>query len=242
MHRIIFRLYIVWFVIGIVLVSFDLIPSWLEWANSVFLILAGLVALLYAVETFGRSKGIILSVAIAVTTFLVEGLSAKYDVFFGNYDYTARFPPLLFGVPIGIGFAWLVMIMAGHALVAQTKNRWFAVVLAALYVVVLDLLLDPVAFVTKEYWLWNSDSAYYGIPWTNFAGWFAVAFVWQVILNFFKAQHTAVAEKRVIIVFWTIVLLFAAIAIVGKLWLAIAVSVVGFIVLELLRRWSRGRE
>lgn len=242
MNQIIFKLYLLWFVVGVVLVSLDLIPSWLEWANSVFLILAGLVALFYAMATFGQRRGLLLSVAIAVTTFLVEGLSAKYDVFFGNYDYTDRFPPLLVGVPIGIGFAWLVMIMAGHALVANIKNRFLASAIAALYVVVLDALLDPVAFVAKEYWLWNSESLYYGIPWTNFAGWFLVAFVWQTILSTFSTATASLAAKHVIIVFWTIVLLFAVIAIVHQLYFALLVTLIGFILVEGLRRWSYEKE
>ncbi|MBQ0138751.1 MAG: carotenoid biosynthesis protein [Kurthia sp.] len=219
-----------------------MIPSWLEWANSVFLILAGLVALLYATETFGLFKGLTLSILVGVTTFFVEGFSAKYDVFFGNYDYTDRFPPLLFGVPIGIGFAWIVMIMAGHALVANIKNRWFAILIAASYVVVLDLLLDPVAFVAKEYWIWASSSTYYGIPWTNFMGWFIIAFVWQFILSFFSSTTAPLAAKHAIIVFYTIVILFAVIALVHALYLALFVAIIGFIIVEGMRRWRYEKE
>lgn len=237
MPQIIYRGYLIWFVVGIVLVSFDLIPSWLEWANSVFLILAGIVALFYAMSTFGKKAGIILSLLIGITTFSIEGLSAHYDVFFGNYDYTERFPPLLFGVPIGIGFAWLVMIMAGHALTRSIASRSLKAIVAALYIVALDLVLDPVAFKSKGYWLWNSDSDYYGIPFSNFIGWFIVAIIWQFILSFFKVNFNALLSKQIKVVFWTITILFITLALVSNLYKAILYSVLLFIALEIFRRW-----
>lgn len=242
MPQVIYRFYLIWFAIGLVLVTLDLIPSWLEWANSVFLILAGAVAFFYAMATFGNTKGIIISILIGVTTFSVEGLSAHFDVFFGNYDYTDRFPPLLFGVPIGIGFAWLVMIMAGHAITSSISNKVIRIVIAALYVVALDLVLDPVAFVVKEYWIWESSSSYYGIPWTNFAGWFIIAVIWQSILAQFKTQKQPILSKQIIIVFWTIVILFTVLAFVAGLYKSLVVTFIAFCILEGLRRWNHQNE
>lgn len=232
-----YKLYIIWFMIGMVLVGFDLIPPWLEWANSVFLILAGIVALRYAMQTFGRQLGSWLCVGIGISTFSIEGLSAHYDVFFGNYDYTTLFPPLLFGVPIGIGFAWIVMIMAGHALTVNVRQPLLRIVLASFYVVALDLVLDPVAYVTKGYWIWNSDSSYYGIPWTNFAGWFVTAFVWQVILQWQSYQQVQRAQQQMQVVFWTIFVLFVWLAALDQLYVSIVVSSALFIVLQVVKKY-----
>lgn len=237
MWHLLYKLYIVWFAIGLVLVGFDLIPPWLEWANSAFLILAGIVALHYAVVTFGKRRGLILCIAIGISTFAIEGLSAHFDIFFGNYDYTTLFPPLLFGVPIGIGFAWIVMIMAGHALTVHIKQRLLRILLAALYVVALDLVLDPVAYVAKSYWIWQSDSAYYGIPWTNFAGWFVIAFVWQMILQMMPMTRHDV-EKRMRFVFYSIMALFVWLALLNGLYMAVVVSMLAFIGLSIMRRWQ----
>lgn len=237
MWHLLYKLYIIWFAVGLVLVGFDLIPPWLEWANSVFLILAGIVALHYATVTFGKRRGIALCIAIGISTFAIEGLSAHYDVFFGNYDYTKLFPPLLFGVPIGIGFAWIVMIMAGHTLTVHVRGRLLKIVLASLYVLALDLVLDPVAYVAKSYWIWHSDSAYYGIPWTNFAGWFVVAFMWQLILQAMPVkQHTI--RKRMRFVFRSIIILFVWLALLNGLYLAVSVSVLSFVVITIVRRWA----
>lgn len=237
MWHLLYKLYIVWFAIGLVLVGFDLIPPWLEWANSAFLILAGIVAFHYATTTFGKRRGLLLCIAIGVSTFAIEGLSAHFDIFFGNYDYTTLFPPLLFGVPIGIGFAWIVMIMAGHALTVYIKQRPLRILLAGLYVVTLDLVLDPVAYVAKSYWIWQSDSAYYGIPWTNFAGWFAIAVVWQTILQMMPAIRSDI-QQRMRFVFTSIVVLFVWLALLHGLYLAVIVSVLLLVALHIVRRWQ----
>ena len=237
-RQILFKLFVVWFIVGVILVGFDLIPPALEWANSVFLILAGGVALLYSTVHFGKKEGIALSVAIGVSTFLIEGFSAKLDVFFGNYDYTAKFPPLLFGVPIGIAFAWIVMIMSANAFTTSIPNRFLRAFFAGLYVVALDLVLDPVAYVAKQYWIWeHPESSYYGIPWTNFAGWFAIAFVWQFILTFVPVKDVATVGKRQVkFVFWAIVTLFVVVAAANGLYISIVVSLISLIGLELIRR------
>ncbi|MFN0311614.1 MULTISPECIES: carotenoid biosynthesis protein [Kurthia] len=232
----VYRLYLVWFTIGCILVGFSLIPPWLEWANSVFLILAGLIAVRYAMHAFGNGKGLLISIFIWIVTFSVEGLSAYFNIFFGNYDYTDRFPPLLFGVPIGIGFAWIVMVMAGHALTIRLKHRFSRAFFAALYVVLLDLILDPVAFVAKQYWIWEDNSAYYGIPASNFIGWFVVAFILQLLLPRTRKNEPSVNMiKQMRIVFWTIVILFLWIAILSKLYLAFFVGVIGFLLLQFIR-------
>lgn len=235
-----YKLYIIWFLVGMILVGFDLIPSWLEWANSVFLILAGCVVVGYAMETFGKKRGLIASILIGVATFTIEGMSAHFDIFFGSYDYTNRFPPLLFGVPIGIGFAWIVMIMAGHALTLSFKTRLVKALVAALYVVVLDLVLDPVAYVVKGYWLWDSESAYYGIPFSNFFGWFCIAFVVQLLLPRIKQLPSKQSIHRMNMVFWTIVVLFIWIALLAKLYMACIVAVISFSLLQIGRRFYNG--
>lgn len=54
----VFKLFIFWYIIGVLLLSFDLLPSWLEWANAVFLILAGALGALYFMRRFGIGIGL----------------------------------------------------------------------------------------------------------------------------------------------------------------------------------------
>ncbi|GEK33372.1 carotenoid biosynthesis protein [Kurthia sibirica] len=207
-----------------------------------FLILSGSLSILYALYTFGSKKGIMISGGIFFTTFTIEGLSAHFDIFFGNYDYTPLFPPLLFGVPIGIGFAWITMIMAGHALTIHIKNRLTRSVIAAFYVVALDLILDPVAYIVKGYWIWDDTSFYYDIPLSNFLGWFTIAFCWQLLLTTQKNNSYLFLQNKIIVVFWTIAILFIWIALLNKLFLAFTVSMIAFVLTEFLRRSAREKK
>ena len=42
-------------------------------------------------------------------------------------------------------------------------------------VLLFDIVADPIA-VNEGRWVWEKHSRYYGIPFSNFAGWFATAF------------------------------------------------------------------
>lgn len=46
------QLFLFWFAVGVVLVGFDLLPPWLEWANTVFLVLAGVMGIFISLPYF----------------------------------------------------------------------------------------------------------------------------------------------------------------------------------------------
>lgn len=224
----IFYLFLVWYAIGIILLSFDLLPSWLEWANAFFLILAGTLGFLYFVRRFGKTVGSILGIVIFLFTFIVEGAGAGADFLFGSYDYTERFAPNLFGVPIAIGFAWLMVMATSHVLA-----RWIIpsgglayAFLGAVGAVIMDLIIDPVAYQLKGYWIWEDTGWYYDIPWTNFFGWFVVSFVLHLLIDWLMKRQSlfissGLAEKRMALLYIMMIAMFVLLAALGGLWLAV---------------------
>jgi putative membrane protein len=38
------------------------------------------------------------------------------------------------------------------------------------------MLIEPVAYHVKSYWLWQASDGYYGIPWSNFVTWLVASF------------------------------------------------------------------
>jgi putative membrane protein len=94
-------------------------------------------------------------------------------------------PELPGGVPLAIGFAWLLVVVGGlftaRLLSGYVQEKpvslWPAVLLGAVLAVGLDLLLEPVAYHVKDYWEWEAPvtEGYYGVPWSNFATWFVAA-------------------------------------------------------------------
>lgn len=223
----IFRLFIIWYCIGIVLLSFDLLPQWLEWANAFFLMLAGSLGFLYFFRTFGKTAGTFLGAMIFVSTFIVEGAGAGSDFLFGSYDYTELFAPNLFGVPIAIGFAWLMVMATTHVLALSIfpNGGWSYAAAGGIGAVIMDLIIDPVAFQIKRYWIWEDGGLYYGIPWTNFAGWFIVAFTLHLLIDrLMKKQDGArsfgILEKRMVLLYILVTAMFVLLGALGGLWLA----------------------
>lgn len=227
----IFRLFIVWYCIGIVLLSFDLLPPWLEWANAFFLILAGSLGFLYFVRKFGKTAGSLLGAFIFIYTFIVEGAGAGADFLFGSYDYTELFAPNLFGVPIAIGFAWLMVMATTHvlALSIYPKGGWRYAAAGAIGAVIMDLIIDPVAFHLKRYWIWEDSGLYYGIPWTNFTGWFIVAFTLHLLIDRLMKKRGGtngfgILEKRMVLLYILVTAMFVLLGALGGLWFAAGIA------------------
>lgn len=159
---------------AMLLLSFDLMPFGMEWMSSLLLAMLGLTAGAWMWFNFG-GMGAALSAEIFVLGLGLEYVGVITGVPFGSYKYTGVLVPgLPGGVPLAIGFAWLLVVVASTFTARRFLQSVWAVSLAgAALAVGLDLLLEPVAFRVKHYWQWLApDAGYYGVPWENFAAWF----------------------------------------------------------------------
>ncbi|WP_185806821.1 carotenoid biosynthesis protein [Bacillus salinus] len=231
----IYRLFLLWFSVGVVLVGFDLLPPYLEWANLVFLVLTGVLAIIYFLKSFGLVKGWIISTIIFVVSMSVEHIGTVYGVFFGNYTYNDDFGLKLFDVPVAIGFAWLMVIGSSHAIVERlfsNKAVLLKILIGAGLSVGMDLILDPVSAVVKEYWIWNQGGLYYDIPFSNFAGWFVLAALFFIVVYLFRSESLDLDwQRRLFTVYVLVTCMFAFIGLLNGLWLASFFSSVILIVL-----------
>lgn len=226
----IYYFFLFWYACGVILLSFDILPPALEWANVVFLIAAGIIGGIYFIRTYGPSKGFAISAVIVFFSIFAEHLGVQYGILFGDYYYTQDFGPKLIGVPIAIGFAWLMVIASSHALakVIAFKQHFLVYTLTgSIIAVLMDLIIDPVAYKVKEYWIWESESIYYNIPFSNFAGWFIVAFILHLAIYFIVHKDIAsrnLWHNRMILVFILIQAMFILLALISKLWLAVIMT------------------
>lgn len=186
---------------AILLMSFDWMPFGMEWMSSLLLMMLGLTSFGWLWANLGRA-GIVLGVIIFGLGVALEYVGVLTGFPFGSYRYTGVLvPELPGGVPLAIGFAWLLVIVSGFFTARRlvsidsmpvSKGLLLAVG-GALLAVVLDLLLEPVAYHVKGYWQWlPGDGAYYGIPLSNFAAWFAAALLLNLPLAFLRRKGNAV--------------------------------------------------
>ncbi|MCA1031007.1 carotenoid biosynthesis protein [Bacillus timonensis] len=229
-EKVIYYLFLVWYTIGIILLSFNLLPPSLEWANFVYFVIIGLLTVIYFTHLFSILKGIAISLVIFFFSISVELIGVKTGLLFGNYYYTDQFGPLVFGVPVAIGLAWLMVIGSSYAVtytILGTKKTVFSIIVASLLAVLMDAIIDPVAFVIKQYWIWEATSFYYNIPMKNFLTWFVVATLLHLFIS--TMSHSNQSRKRewnhkMSSVYFLNILMFVMIAVVHELWLAIAIT------------------
>lgn len=175
---------------AILLLSLDLMPFGMEWMSSLLLAMLGIAVWGWLWANFSN-KGLALGAILFALGVAVEYIGVSTGIPFGSYRYTGVLvPEPPGGVPLAIGFAWLLIVVSGLftaqwalARLSSSHKAWQAYILGAILAVGLDLLLEPVAYHVKKYWLWESGTVgYYGVPWSNFAAWFIIALVMNLLL------------------------------------------------------------
>ncbi|WP_059282850.1 carotenoid biosynthesis protein [Bacillus coahuilensis] len=219
----IWTFFIIWYICGVILVAFDLLPPWLEWANSVFLYVSGLIVILYLLNSLEKKfYAVIISLFIIVLTIFAEHLGVEYGLIFGEYHYEKDFGIQFLGVPVTIGFAWLLVVGSSMVYFLHIKNAFLYAILTSILAVNMDLIIDPVSFVVKEYWIWEGTGFYYGIPNQNFIGWFSVSFVIQLGLFYLKQwkgfSSDPIWEARLRVLYFLVMFMFVLTAMMNGLW------------------------
>ena len=145
-----------------------------------------------------RPKFAIVSIGIVVASFGIEWLGVRTGHIFGAYLYRQTLQPSIGGVPISIGSAWFVMLVASTAVAQKIALKFLAegfgfktAFLVALLMVCFDVLMEPAA-VKLEYWTWiNGD-----IPLRNYLAWFGLGFIFAIIglqIGVFRQQLPRIA-------------------------------------------------
>ena len=107
----------------------------------------------------------------------IELVGLRYGVPFGRYRYTTLLRPRIAGLPLQIALEWVLVAVPTWGLLSVLNlSPVLFVGASALIITGWDLFYDHF-FVAIGLWRWERRSAaskvsLYGIPWTNYAGWF----------------------------------------------------------------------
>jgi len=103
----------------------------------------------------------------------VEWIGVHTHYLFGIYSYGKNLGFKLSGIPLIIGINWVVLILVTHSISLKFLNhRIFTPVLAAILMVGLDFLIEPVA-IKSDYWSWFENH----IPVFNYVCWFFISLI-----------------------------------------------------------------
>ncbi len=169
-------------------------PDWVGLSTALTAASLFAFSLTYAIAQHGLRRAVAMLMASFAIALTLEYLGSSYGILFGEYDYTDRLGPKLLGkVPAIIPIAWFMMLYPSWATAGYllTRFRLTAVPMPAVRVGIAasamtawDLSLDP-RMVADGNWVWRAAGPYFGIPLSNYLGWFVTAaliyIVWYAI-------------------------------------------------------------
>jgi len=129
----------------------------------------------------------------AFTTFCLgigaacESLSLRTSFPFGHYSFTSLMGPKLLQVPIllvlaylGIGYcSWVLsLFILGYRNKPLAGARLISLPLLASFIMLAwDLSMEAIWSTIDRAWIWRDGGLFYGVPVSNFLGWFLTAYL-----------------------------------------------------------------
>jgi len=176
-----------------------------------------------------RRKGILIFAALCVGCgTLAESIGLRTGFPFGHYYFTSVMGPEVFELPallalayLGIGYvAWiLALLILGYSGKSLHGIRVLVLpLLASLIMVAWDLSMDPSWSMIDRAWIWQDGGAYFGVPVSNFLGWFLTAYFYYQAFTLYCKGKPMLAEplQRG---FWRMAILMYAVCALGNLLL-----------------------
>jgi uncharacterized membrane protein len=189
-----------------------------------------LFAWIHGASLLGRRAILTFIVLFLVVGNVIENLGVITGFPFGHYYFTERMGPKLFHVPILLGLAYigmgyvswtlaLVILGKGDARSAFTGFRVVALPLVASFLMVAwDLSQDPVWSTIERCWIWQQGGAYFGVPPSNFLGWYFGVYIFYQLFTLYLRRRSPVLNPLPTLC-WRLPILFYALCAAGNLLL-----------------------
>ena len=151
----------------------------------------GVLVILYFFHSFTNQNVKLASkflVIAATISYLWEFIGVETGIPFGQYSYTSALGPMIGPVPVFIPLLWCAL---GYFCM-QASDYYIA---ASALMVSLDLSFDPVFSTSLHLWIWQSPAQYFGVPLSNFFGWFVASLTFFAVF-YYVTRHRPRASKN----------------------------------------------
>jgi uncharacterized membrane protein len=180
---------------------------------------------------FYQWRGILAFFAIClVVGNIFENVGVRTGFPFGHYYFTDLMGPKLFVVPIQLGLAYLGMaylswtlarLILGGMRNPMNGSRVVTLPLVAAFIMVAwDFSQDPVWSTILHLWIWQQGGAYFGVPVSNFLGWYLTVYVFYQFFALYlrgRSSNPSAFNSS----YWNLAVLFYAVSAVGNILLFI---------------------
>ncbi|HIP89870.1 MAG TPA: carotenoid biosynthesis protein [Thermococcus paralvinellae] len=122
--------------------------------------------------------------------FFAEVIGTNVCAPFGCYYYE-NLKPQIFGVALFVPIAWTIFgfisYLTAHYLFKDKPGK---IVFASILMVIMDLSVDPI-MTSWRAWVWETTTEinWFGIPWTNYLGWFVVSLTFFYLYERFSSPQ-----------------------------------------------------
>ena len=177
---------------------------------AVVLLISVAFALIHGAVRYGRTGILAFVVICLVVSNVLENTSILTGFPFGHYHYTDALGPKLLLVPLLIGPAYFASgyfaLVIGNVLVGELRRGSSAFLtvavpfIAAFVMVMWDLTFDPRASTIQHQWIWEQAGGYFGVPLTNYLGWFFTVYLFlqlfALLVRFRPSSETVTKFPR----------------------------------------------
>jgi uncharacterized membrane protein len=194
---------VLWVITAVAVVLALLLPLNGQSAAGTVLLLFVAFSLIHGIRRYGAKALLVFLVETLVVSNFFENLSINTGFPFGHYHYTGS--PKLIDVPIqigpiyfGLGYAcWLVastLLGAADARLGLRAGRGRRInvmalpMLAAAMMAVYDLGTDSIASTVSKDWVWEHGGGVFGVPFTNYLGWWLTTYLFFQIFALYLAR------------------------------------------------------
>ena len=138
--------------------------------------------LLFVNQTNATRMKFFIVFAIFFVGMIAEILGVQYGLIFGNYQYGNNLGLKLLGVPILIGFNWVVLTVICGSISSKIfkKSKVLSIILGITLMLLIDITLEPIAPVL-DYWEFIGSKA----PLQNYIGWGITSLITQTLYQYF---------------------------------------------------------
>lgn len=206
-------------IVGVVLTDNDAL-------FSVVTLLLTAFAFTHGIGRYGWRTMVIFFVVVVVIGWSYESLSIQTGFPFGDYYYTSVLGPKIGQVPVlimpsyfAMGYlSWTIasVLLRKRDNTISGSDLWVLPLVASFVMVMWDLSSDPLCSTIMGEWVWEDGGPYFGVPLTNFFGWFLTVFTFYLVFALYlRATKARTQLTRITALgFWVLpIVMYASFAI-----------------------------
>jgi putative membrane protein len=150
----------------------------------------------HAVMALGWKDALSFAAICLTVAFSIENTGVLTGFPFGHYAFLVEpniphigvIPPIVGPLYLGMGYpAWVIanLLLGQSVQRPSTGLQLFGVpVISAFVMVQWDVVMDPSGSTLARAWVWYDSGGYFGVPLSNFLGWFLVTYLYSQAFSF----------------------------------------------------------